>query len=180
LKKVKIVSGAKNCALSLDATRYLNTRRYLELVVKCLQCEIWGASILYCAMALESYLREELDVNDPIGTHQLVKRTSFLWKKKQIEIAKCVFALRDAHAHPYWWLFEKTKNRLRSCGSIFGQTRPEWFKELSKKAKARTSKKILMLDDQKTAYAVAEQTIRLICPNLLLNNVHTSEQLPSL
>jgi len=166
LEEAKIVCGAKNCALSLDTTRYLYTPFYLELLEKCLRCKIWDTSILYCAMALESYLRETLNANKRIGAYKLLKSAGNVWKKEQIKTVECVFAFRDAHVHPYGWLFGNTKNRLKNCSSIFGQTRPKWFKELSKKTGARTSKRIPILYDSKTAYAVAKQTIRLICPNL--------------
>jgi len=163
-----LTNSVANCSTYLSNDEYYISK-YLDVVKRCLDCELWGPVIIFCAIAIESHFHEVLDINYAIATDDLLERACKcgLINQGQKEIAKCIIAIRNAHAHPYKWLFEETKKQLKNCTGRFGQERSPWYRELSRCLRARTSRKIIMLENEELAANVVRETLKLICPSIL-------------
>lgn len=164
--KCKLMFSIKNCISSLSNDEPY-TADYLCTVLSSLQYNLWGPAIIYCAIALEAHLREKLKVDCPVETNELLSCSleHSVINQEQKRIVECIIALRNSHAHPYQWLFQRTKDKLKNCADLFGQEPPDWLKDLTKQGNPSTNKKFINLYDENTALLVAEHTIRIICPS---------------
>ena len=117
-------------------------RAYLDEAYKAYVGGAYGASAVYCGLALESFLYERtksvlranwrvedlLDAAVSQGTLSDVSPGPN--QISQREAANYILTVRDAHAHHVAGLRASTANRYRQVQQDWGSSIPSWFNEL--------------------------------------------------
>ncbi len=147
---------------------------YLDEAYKSYTGNAFGATAVYCGLALEAFLYERVKqslpqnwtVDDLLRTavnEGIISNVSPGHNQvSELEASRYIFAVRDVHAHHIAGLRPRTMSRFQQVRASWGQAIPSWFNELQGVAGVETTVNTLDQYGRAMASDIMRRTVGIV------------------